>query len=80
MEPVDFKGSNTIIAKDQKEYKPLPALVLGDGEVITCWELTDEEVETIVKERKLYISQLTFNRGLQPLKPLADLSDAYDLE
>lgn len=79
MKPIEFKGQNIVFAKDQKEYLPLPAMKLPDGNVITCWEFTDEEIEQIVKNKKMYISQLTFNLPLQPILPMVDLSDGLDL-
>ena len=32
-----------VIAKDQAEYIPLPALVYPDGKVLTEWQPTEEE-------------------------------------
>lgn len=66
-------------AKDQPEYQPLPALKTDDGLVVTCWELTDEEVEQVVKNKKFYFSQLTFNQPLQPMRPVTDLSDLIEI-
>lgn len=79
MNPVEFKGSNIVFGKDQPQYKPLPALVLEDGQVITCWELSDEEVQEIVKNRKLYINQMTFLRDLQPILPSVYLEDSANI-
>ena len=64
MKPVDFKGSNVKIAEHQEEYQTLPALVLPDGNVYSCWELDDDEIERLIKTKKLYISQMTFNYPL----------------
>lgn len=75
MTPIEFKGCNVIFGKDQPEYLPLPAMRMPDGQVITCWQLTDEEVETMVKNRCIYFQQLTFNQSLQPIKPLVELGD-----
>lgn len=41
MKPKEFKGQNIVFAKDQPEYQPLPALRMPDGEVITCWGLSE---------------------------------------
>lgn len=81
MRPIEFPGSNVVFGKDQPEYKPLPALALQDsfGSVITCWELTDEEIEEITKTRKFYLKQLTFTNPLQPILPTVDLSDGIEL-
>lgn len=80
MKPINFPGSNVVFGANQPEYLPLPALKLPDGEVITCWELTDEDVENIQKNRKFYLSQLTFNRPLQPIKPMTDLDSGITIE
>ena len=70
MKPVEFEGHNTVFAKDQPEYLPLPALALKEnGEVITCWEFTDEEVVEIVRTKRIYWSQYTFGNPLQPQLP-----------
>lgn len=81
MKPIEFPGVNITLAKDQPEYQPLPAMRLEDGygSVITCWELTDEEIETIVRSKRLYLKQLTFGSPLQPILPTVDLSDGIDL-
>jgi hypothetical protein len=82
MKPVEFKGHNVVFAKDQPEYQPLPAMkVLGpQGEVISCWELTDEELEVIVKTKRIYLSQWTFNNPLQPILLMAELGNNIELK
>lgn len=87
MKPIEFKGQNTIYAKDQPEYLPLPALVLpgSNGEVISCWEFSDEEFERLKQTKCIYIMQLCFTHvdkdgnekinPLQPLMPMVELGD-----
>lgn len=79
MKPISFKGQNVVFGEGQKEYLPLPALRLADGQVITCWEFTEEEILEIIESRCIYINQLTFNQPLQPLLPVVDLSDGLGL-
>lgn len=79
MTPIEFPGHNIVFAKDQPEYQPLPAMIMPDGQVITCWELTKEEIEQISSTGKLYLSQLTFNQPLQPILPMAELGDNIQL-
>lgn len=79
MKPIEFKGHNIVYGKDQEEYQPLPALKLPDGTVISCWELTDEEKETVIRTGKIYIQQMTFNESLQPILPIAELGDDLSL-
>jgi hypothetical protein len=69
--PVEFPQQNTIFAKDQPEYLPLPAHVVKEpeGRVITCWELTSEECAEIFVTGRIWISQMTFGGQLQPQLP-----------
>jgi len=66
MKAIKFKKSNIEIAKDQDEYKTLPAEIKKDGEVIFCYELTFRERLRVLFGENLYISQFTFNKPLQP--------------
>ena len=81
MEPIPFKGQNIVFGANQPEYRPLPALKINgpEGEVITCWQMTDEEIEAIVQNKCIYFKQLTFNGPLQPILPMAQLGDDVDL-
>lgn len=53
MNPIEFKGQNVILGKDQPEYKNIPALRFADGEIITCWEVTDEDILEIVRHKRI---------------------------
>jgi hypothetical protein len=79
MKPTQFPEANVIFSKDQPEYSPLPAHKVGDekGRVITCWELSDEEIAEVIKTRKVYLELLTFNRSLTPVYLTALRSDIY---
>jgi len=79
MKPIEFKGHNVVFGKDQPEYQPLPALRLEDGTVITCWELSEEDLEKIRLSKKIYLEQLTFNRPLQPILLKSNLEDGFEL-
>lgn len=68
MMPIEFDGSNTVIAKDQPEYQPLPALVTDDI-TISCWKLTWLERIKAVIFGKLWLSQMNFGSPLQPQLP-----------
>lgn len=80
MKPIAFKGQNIVFGADQPEYLPLPALRMPDGEVITCWDFTDEEIADIIKNRCMYFSQLTFNQSLQPIRPFVNLEDGIEIQ
>jgi len=58
MTPIEFPGCNVTFAKDQPEYIPLPAMVLPDTTVYTCWELTEEEAARVMANRKIYLKQI----------------------
>lgn len=75
MSPTEFKGVNAVYAKDQPEYLPLPVMKLEDGTVISCWEITDEDLERLAQTRKIYVSQWTFNNPLQPLLVVSSLDE-----
>jgi hypothetical protein len=79
MTPIEFTGCNTTYGIDQPEYQPLPAICLPDGTVITCWELSDRELQEVLKTKRIYFKQLTFNDPLQPILPIVDLSDFIEL-
>lgn len=79
MTPIEFPGHNVVFAKDQPEYQPLPALRMPDGEVITCWKLSEDEITRILESGVIYLSQLTFNHPLQPILPMAELGDNIGL-
>jgi len=65
MEPIQFKEVNTVFAKDQPEYLPLPAYTDGNR-VISCWYLTWKERLRVLFTGKLWLHQLTFAQKLQP--------------
>lgn len=91
MQPKEFPGQNVIFAKDQPEYQSLPALIVPgpEGEVITCWQFSEEEWERMSKNRCFYLCQLCFTyvdedgvekiRPLQPILPMAELGDNYQI-
>ncbi len=71
MKAVNFKEANVIFAKDQNEYQKLPAFKENktkEGKVTTCWELSFFERIQVLFTGKIYLSQLTFNKPLQPQK------------
>lgn len=68
MKPIKFKHHNTVFAKDQPEYLPLPALRLDtpQGEVISCWKLSFKERLKILFTGRMWLSLMSFNRPLTP--------------
>ena len=68
MKPTTFKHQNTVFAKDQKEYQPLPALRLDtkEGEVISCWKLSFIERVRVLFLGRIWVSLMSFNKPLTP--------------
>lgn len=78
LEPVGFPEQNTVYAKDQPEYKPLPAYVDQSsdvGSVVTCWRLPFRDRIKILLTGRLWLSTWTFRQPLQPLYLSVDKSD-----
>ena len=57
---------NTVYGKDSKRFLPLPAHTTGGGHVITCWRPTIGERLRILVTGRIWCSQLTDKKGLQP--------------
>lgn len=71
MTPIEFPEHNTVFAKDQPEYLPLPAHLVDEpeGRAITCWKLTWPERIKVLLHGKFWFSQMTFKHPLQPQLP-----------
>jgi len=67
MKPIEFEGANVVYAENQEEYQSLPAFKDDDGTVVTCWELSPEEIKQISETGKLWLSVMSFNKPLQPV-------------
>lgn len=67
MNAIEFKEQTHVIAKDQKEYKPLPAYV-SDGLMVCCFELTEEEKAKVLETKNAKIRVLNFNGPVQPME------------
>jgi hypothetical protein len=72
MTPVEFEGANVVFAKDQPEYIPLPAMKEENGDVTTCWELTEDEKRAVQETGRIWLTVKTFNQPLQPLRLMTD--------
>jgi len=68
MKVIQFKEQNTVFAKDQKEYDPLPAHRYGDaqGRIACCWKLSMRERLSVLLTGKVWHQILTFDQPLQP--------------
>lgn len=56
-----------VFAEDQPEYAPLPAAVSPDGVVMTEWELSAEDLATLLNGGRIRMWMSTFGRALQPV-------------
>lgn len=57
-----------VYAKDQPEYIPLPALRDDDGTILTRWKLSWKERLQVLFGGSLWLTILTHNHPLQPVK------------
>ena len=83
MKPVDFPQSTDVLAKDQPEYLPLPVHYdRATGVMTSCWEMTWFERLRCLVSGRVFVSQMTFGRALQPqvlkLDPPEDERDIRD--
>lgn len=65
--PIKFEEVNVTYAENQEEYLPLPAFKDHNGTVLTCWSLSEEEIQMVKETGKIWLSQMTFNQPLQPV-------------
>jgi len=74
MTPIPFKGQNTVFAKDQPEYIPLPAKVDTEspfGTVVSCWQLTwCERFKMLFGGGKVYMQLCMFKNKDGQVNPL----------
>lgn len=73
--PVPCGATEVIYAKDQPEYRQLPTVKFEDGCVITRWSLTWGERLQVLFGSGIFVSKLTFNQPLQPMKVGTSLED-----
>ncbi len=77
MQPVSpvFPNLNlpeVVYAKDQPQYLPLPAYRDGRGTVVTRWQLSWRERLRVLFSGSIWLSMMTFNQPLQPVKLRAE--------
>lgn len=65
MQPVDFPEQNRVWAKDQPEYRPLPAYT-DDQQTIACWQMTWRERVTVLLTGRIWVRLMNFGRPLTP--------------
>lgn len=71
MKAVEFEGFNVVYGKNQPQYNNLPAFVDPEGteerSVLYCYELTFEEIQQVVKDRRIYGLQMIGSGGFNPV-------------
>jgi uncharacterized membrane protein YagU involved in acid resistance len=70
MKPVRFPEVNVTYAEDQPQYIPLPVYKPrhdSEGRVVSCWQMTWRERFSAFFGGKVWLTQLTFGRSLQPV-------------
>lgn len=81
MRPIDFPESNIIFGKDQPPYAPLPALFIpGErGVLLSCFDLSEDEIAELINTKKLWVTVLTFGQPLQPLMVSVEKPELADV-
>ena len=78
MKPIKFPEQNAVFGENQRPlYEPLPAYRSPDGQVICCFELSEEEKQRVAETGQIWLSLLTFNPPLQPVYLTTEKSDIF---
>ena len=75
MKPIDFEGADIVFGENQPAYLPLPAKQVDKNTIMTCWELTDEDILLINSSKKILLGIKTFGKPLQPVLLASSRSD-----
>lgn len=73
-----FEHSEVTYAKDQPEYKPLPALPTGDGVILTRWRMNRRERLRALLSGDVYLWVWTFGGPLQPVSLTTNVNTPND--
>lgn len=80
MKPVDFEYANGVAGKDQEGVKPLPLLRLPNA-AISCWELSEEELQEVIKTRRIYVAEyIPENYLVVPLRVETHISNFLSID
>jgi hypothetical protein len=75
MNLVEFPEQTIVIAKDQPQYRPMPAHQYAHdapGRIVCCWQLTWRERLVVLFLGRIWHQVLTFNQALQPQLLMVD--------
>lgn len=71
MDPVEqfpSRGMTAVVfARDQPQYRPLPALLCADGTVLTEWIPSEAELAALARGEHVRVWIWTFGQPLQPI-------------
>lgn len=78
MKPIEFPEQNIIATSNDENVKPLPIHISeATMSAISCWEVTDEDIERMKSTHKIYLSQMTFGGPIQPVYITSDKSELF---
>ncbi len=70
MKPGEFPEVNLRIAENQPEFVTLPANYNKQtGAIVYCFELTQQEAEVVMAEKRIYFKQMIGKGPMQPIHP-----------
>lgn len=65
MKPVEFSEQNKVYTKPEgwtdEECEPLPVFQ-GEGQIISCWELSDEDIEKLKTTKRIWLHVWSINQ------------------
>lgn len=67
MQALEFPEVNNHIGANQDQVNTLPACLTPDGMVVVCFELNDDEIEQIVKHRRLWYHRVQEPKGFSAM-------------
>ena len=75
MDIIEFPEQTVVFAKDQPQYRQLPAHVDSHGRITCCWRLTWRERLKLLITGRIWHQVLTFHQPLQPQLLLIEKPD-----
>lgn len=69
MIPVIFKEANSVFYSREPSVLSLPVEIVpgSSGQLNTCWQLSEEEIETIKETGLVWLSILSFGNPIPPI-------------
>jgi hypothetical protein len=81
MKSVKFDEVTNTIGEGQEEYQTVHSCNLqSDSSINLCFELSDEEIETLKSTKKIWYKQVTFGKGMSPMSLSVDKSEVIILD